>query len=526
MPRLSCESSSGWPKSRHTDGEVKTSWHTAPPPDFASALPWGAPVATDAGAVVPWAPPIPSDPDLKSPWGAGRRGAIEDAASAWTVSRPSDAAHRIDAPSPALLALSDVVVIPWGGSAPADTVRRVSGALSPALRSDNPFGSCWGNTVPADALDWLPWGMGRIVDVGVVIIIEAPDPDLPDGAIIIPIRRAYIVINSASLRRVSNNLSLPASAITVSIDSQSVHWSWSATMPLAALPNLERDAPGQPVELEAEINGVHWRLAVERQEEDEGFGSAVLRVGGRGVSAELSDPVYPVVQHDNVATPMTARQLADQALTFNGVSLGWTLDWQAADWLIPAGAWLFSGTPLAAVARIAEAAGAYVQPARNTRTLHVLPRYPAKPWEWASTAPDVVIPASATLQRGASHSDKPDYNLVIVRGLAGGIGVRVRRAGSAGDRPAPMIVDPLITHIDAATGRGLAVLGDTGPKIIARYETGVLPAVGVIPVGTLLDWTRGAQSQKGLVRALSVSAAANGRDPIRVRQTLEVEFNG
>lgn len=347
------------------------------------------------------------------------------------------------------------------------------------------------------------------------------------GQLVIPVLRYYIVINTAVLRRVSNNLPLPASAISISIDSTSVHWTWSASLPLAALGDLERDAPGRPVELSAEINGVEWRLLVESYDEDEQFGSSALRIGGRGIAAELSDPVYPVVQHDNVASAMTAQQLADQALTINGVPLGWALDWQAPDWLVPAGAWLFSGTPLAAVARLAEAAGAYVQPAPAARTLRVLPRYPVKPWEWPSAPAGAVLPAAATLQRGASHIDKPDYNVVIVRGLAGGIGARVKRAGTAGDRAAQMIVDPLITHVDAAAGRALAVLGDTGPKVVTRIDTGVLDSVGVIPVGTLLDWQRDGVSRKGLVRGLSVSASGSrGREPLIVRQQLEVEFNG
>ena len=52
---------------------------------------------------------------------------------------------------------------------------------------------------------------------------------------------------------------------------------------------------------------------------------------------------------------------------------------------------------------------------------------------------------------------------------------RVKRAGFAGNTPAPMVVDALVTHADAARGRGLEVLGNTGAQRIMTLETGILP---------------------------------------------------
>ena len=223
-----------------------------------------------------------------------------------------------------------------------------------------------------------------------------------------------------------------------------------------------------------------------------------------------------------------ARQAAAAALSINGVPLGWSLDWQAADWLLPSGVWVHSGTPLNAVVRIAEAAGAYVQAAPDTMTLRVLPKYPVAPWDWATATPAVILPASAVLQRGAEHIAKSRYNAVYVVGQAQGIRARIKRAGTAGDVVAQTVVDPLITHADPARGRGLAVLGDTGLQKRITLETGILPASGVIHVGTLMDWTRDAVTRRGLVRSLAVRAAvpSTGSDPIQVRQTIVVETHG
>ncbi|MBN9695291.1 MAG: hypothetical protein J0L85_05780 [Zoogloea sp.] len=370
--------------------------------------------------------------------------------------------------------------------------------------------------------------MGRIIDRGTGIVVEPGDPDEPDpNTIIIPTLRAYIVINDASLTRVSNNLALPATGFSISIDSDSAHWTWSASLPLRAKGDLEPNAPDELVELEAMANGAIWRLLIESIREDERFGAGSLRIGGRGIAAVLSDPSAPAVARDNFGAGMTAQQIAMDALSINGTPLGWTLDWQIADWLIPAGVWAHTGTAMEAVVRLAEVAGGYVQAAPATQSLRVMPRYPVAPWEWATAAPAVILPAAAVLERGAQHIVKPAYNAVHVAGQ--GARGRVVRVGSVGDRPARVIVDDLATHLDAIRGRGISVLGDTGAQQVTTLETGILPASGVIHVGTLMDWTRGAVARRGIVRGLSVTVSVPGltsNAPLIVRQALEVECHG
>jgi hypothetical protein len=298
---------------------------------------------------------------------------------------------------------------------------------------------------------------------------------------------------------------------------------------LAALDDIEPDAPGQLVELEAVVNGAIFRLFIQSIGERETFKGNSLAIGGRGIAAELSSPNYPVSAHNNVGGAMTAQQLAAEALSINGVPLGWALDWQAADWLVPAGVWIHSGTPLDAVVTLAAAAGAYVQADSAARTLHVLPRYPVAPWDWSSGTPAVVLPSSAVLDRGTEHIIGAGYNVVYVSGQEQGILARVKRLGTAGDVAAEMIVDRLITHADAARGRGLEVLARTGARQVTTLETGVLPVSGLLHVGTLMDWTREGVARRGLVRSLRVSVSVpsgQSRDPIKVRQTVEVETRG
>ena len=513
--------------------QSRAAWRDSFPLRSRSAACWAKarPLPT-ATALSAWQSGIPTPRAVSSAWQAGR-GLRAVVASLWQTG-------IIIRPSPRH--------VPWGAGLPtvclvtssaanADPLRigpvrvRWQGAepLSPGCSPGvvvppQPGHGCY--TPPPGLAVHLLFNEQRTAGFDVLFSCGLAQPV---GPVVIPVLRYYIVINSASLARVSNNLPLPVTGLSLSIDSDSAHWTWSASLPLRSLADLEPDAPGELVELEAIVNGLPWRLAVERVRETERFGSASLSIGGRGIAAELSDPTYPVMSHDNVASAMTAQQLAADALSINGVPLGWSLDWQAADWLVPAGAWVHSGTPLDAVVRIAAAAGAYVQAAPGSRALRVLPRYPVAPWEWSGATPALVLPASAVLERGTEHVNRAAYNLVYVSGQAGGVLARVKRAGSAGDRAAQMIVDGLVTHADAARGRGLEVLGNTGAQQIVTLETGILPDSGAIHVGTLMDWTRGAVARRGLVRSLSVTASVPtgaSKDPVKVRQTIGVETHG
>lgn len=525
-----------WHRSARVAAAGRTAaWRVTPPVPASCRARWHRATAIAAASLNErWESGRPTPRVMASGWQSAiplRAGAV----GGWQVAiivRPSPRRIRWGAgdPLPLVCATSASVALP---TSPAPVRVRWQGTMSLP-----PGRSSW--TVPPEPEPWhcyTPPNGGavhllfddRMGARGLDILFSCGGGSLPDAAIVIPVLRYYIVINSASLRRVSNNLPIPVFGLSINIDADSAQWSWSATVPLQALGDLERNAPDEPVELEATVNGHPWRLLLESLRETERFGAGELQIGGRGLAAELSDPTFPAVFHDNAGSDATAQQLAEYALTINGVPIGWSLDWQAADWLIPAGVWLHNGTALDAVATIARAAGAYLQPAPAARTLRVLPRYPVAPWAWSTLTPDFALPSAAVLERGIEHINRADYNVVFVSGQASGINARVWRDGTAADRPAQMIVDPLVTHADAARGRGIEILGNTGPQQIVTLETGIQPASGVIHVGSLLDWTRPTGIRRGLVRSLRVSAtvpSGTSRDPIKVRQTIEVETHG
>lgn len=347
-----------------------------------------------------------------------------------------------------------------------------------------------------------------------------PAPVEPPATRIIPIRSAYIVLNNVTLTRLPDGLPLPALSLSLSIDVDSWCWGWSATLPAQYLDEL-MPAPDH-VEVLASVNGETFRLRVEKITRTRQFGQARIQIGSRGRAAELADPSAPDMSYGSPDGAMTAQQLAIAAITAPGLPPGWEIDWQLEDWLVPLGAWSHQGTPISAVQRIAEAAGAYVQADPSTQILHLLHRYPVKPWEWSAATPDVEIPVAVTVTEDIEWSDKPNYTRVYVSGQGGGILGQVTRAGTAGDVLAPMVTDPLITHPYAARQRGLAILADTGRKALQTLSLPVLEESGIILPGQIIRFTEPGQPHRvGLVRGASINY---GRP--KLRQTIQVETHG
>lgn len=343
-------------------------------------------------------------------------------------------------------------------------------------------------------------------------------PVVPPRTGVIPVLEFYYVINSVSLVRADSGDAIPCRDLRVGISRDTPHWSWSASIPGAARALLARDP--DPVELIATLNGQALRLVVERTQRDRRVASDWIRASGRSRSAWLSAP-YAASSARGNASSANAQQLAGEALTINGIPIGWTLDWHVPDWLIPAGAWSHSGTYMEAVVRIAEAAGGYVQAHPSDQVLHVLPLYPALPWELSSSVPDVVLPEDVVEVEGVELSDSPEYNAVYVEGLAGGgRRDRILRTGSLGDAMAPQVVDALATAVEMTRARGAAVLAAGGLQERVQIRMPVLSYTGLILPGNVVDYTAEGVTRRGISRSIDVEWSSPD-----LWQTIEVEVH-
>lgn len=371
----------------------------------------------------------------------------------------------------------------------------------------------WGTPRKVDDTTMFPWlRFSRPLNPGWGIVVPGGPLAPPiGGTITIPVQRTYIMVNEVLLTRVSDDYQIPATSLNIAFDCDSWLPTFSANIPEAAR-DAVMPAPN-PVEVYAYINGSEFRFFVEKVTRNRQFAQRSVSISGRGVACELDAPFAVASQHTNTSD-MTAQQLIDAALGYTG----YTQTWNITDWLVPAGAFSMFGTPAAVAGAVAAASGSVLQADWAARDLRMLPRYPVKPWDWAGATPEYVIPADLAQTESIEWLEKPDYNVVYVSGTQQGVVGQVKLTGSAGDKPAPMVTDALITHADAARQRGISILSDTGRKTMMQISMPVLSTVGVIGVCRLIEFSDGANTRRGIVRANNVSAAWP-----TVRQTLTVE---
>lgn len=354
-------------------------------------------------------------------------------------------------------------------------------------------------------------------DTHLVFVCErhGPGPE-PGEAVVVPVRRVYVVINEARLRRVDGDIQIPTFTMSMSLDADSWAWGFSADVPRGALPNLQPSNFGDPVELEAWVNGVPYRFLAEQLSTSRTFGKESLRISGRGLTATLDAPYAPTLNFGNTGA-RTAQQLMGDVLTVNGVPFGWTVDWQLTDWLVPGNVWTHQGAYVGALNGIVQAAGGYLQPHESDKVVKALLRYPTAPWDWGAAA-DFELPADVTTQEGIVWQENPRYNRVFVSGVSAGVLGQVTRAGTDGASLAPMVTDALITHADAARQRGVRELAAGGRQAMVSLQLPVLETTGVIPPGKMVRYVDGSTTRVGITRSVQVDV----RMP-EIFQSIEVE---
>ena len=348
------------------------------------------------------------------------------------------------------------------------------------------------------------------------------EPDKPQSTLYILPARFYMTSHTIIAQRLPDLAELPIFEATVSADSGSFCWSLSANGH-ASLFDLLAPVNGLPARVKLTLDGIPWVFAVDSLSRNSGFGKTGVSLSGRSVTSLISAPYMRVATRNNAGGARTAQQLAAEALNLTGV----TLDWGITDWLVPTNAWNHQGTPLDAVQTIVQAAGGYVQSHRSDAKLLARHPYGARigdaagaPWGWMQGAADVELAPDAIITDSVERKDGADINGVYVSGTTQGVLGLVKRTGTAADKLAAMVTDPLITDVVAARQRGLSILGAAGAKYNVQLDLPVLTGANqpaVLEVGQLVQ-VNTATPWRGRVRAVSVSAK---RPSLRQSVTLE-----
>jgi hypothetical protein len=196
------------------------------------------------------------------------------------------------------------------------------------------------------------------------------------------------------------------------------------------------------------------------------------------------------------------------------------------DWTLPAGAFSYlDQTPMQVITRVAEVVGGVVRPDMASDGLSILPRYREATWYWDTAIPDRIIPAEIVAEAGGEWNPQPEWNYVYVSGTNYGMGVQVRRAGTAGDVMAPDVLDDWMTGADAARSRGICELSKGGLQSIETRRIPLLEnggsAPGLVLPAMLVEVRDPEETWRGLCLGVDISASGTGAS--KVWQTLRIE---
>lgn len=324
------------------------------------------------------------------------------------------------------------------------------------------------------------------------------------SALLVPIRRSYRVLNQASLIRVSDEVDIPVTRLSVKLDQASWCWTLQATLPNQAAMAL---VPAYPGKVRATINGFAWDFIVDELTWNRRFGEWTATLNGRSPGAVYAEPYQPAKSYRETSAK-TAEQLALQEL-----GPGWSLDWQLPMWTVPAGVFQYENlTPIEAMNRIAKSAGGWLYADAQDDVLHVVPKWPQKPWAW-TFIPDASLPSSYTLSEAQQPLISTAFESILISGGTAGIAVICTRAGTGGETVAPSVVDQLITDIAAAQARAVQELADWWPM---KQYTLTLPlqappaGAGLLLPTTTFDFVDGEEDGfRGMVTGVSVDASWN-----------------
>ena len=363
---------------------------------------------------------------------------------------------------------------------------------------------------PIELLFCKPWAAGA--DLLFVCCKSAPQPG---AQFVIPLLKVYMTVHTLAAQLLPSGEAVVLTNVTIASDDDGFGWSLSATGPEHLLDQL---APvgGLPARVRVTVDGIAFVFAVQQLSRSRSFGQRSVAVQGASVTALLGAPYMPSqIWHE--AQPATAQQLLLKVLEYTGVSL----DWQLSDWLVPGGVWSHQGTPRSAVRSVVGAVGAVLRSHPVNEQLIIAPSYPVAPWDWGGAQADVQMPAAVITTDELRPEPRAPYNAIYVAGGRGGVLGHVRRSGTAGERLARQVSDPLITDALAARQRGLAELAASGNKLIQSITLPLLTGgtqPGLIRPGQLLQVDDTDGTWRGLVKGTRLSAAM----PV-VRQQLTVE---
>jgi len=461
----------GWNRGTPRQSGRRARWGTAQKRDDSHTLRWdGITDPRDVGIEIADRVPDTRDWATDVPYGSGVELDAERVA-AWQEGTPLDRATQT----------------PWGSSEALD--RGITVPLQ--------------HGIPLDRGVVVPWGPSQAVPpVQTVIAVEQEDAEdeigPPDQ---VPELETYTVPSSVVVRRVSDQSLVQV--ISAAASYSMGDFAWSVQLAIADQASFDLIDPSNgAVEIDIEINGRHVLALAERWNRQKVFGKSSWVIRGRGVSAELDEPYLPAA--DKLSTSLAS---AAQHATDELSGTGWSLNWLVTDWNLDTGEYFYQQlSPIRAIAKLAATPGAWPRPESDARLLKIVSRLPFKPANWADNV-DVILPESAVIDISDDCQPRPEYNYVQISGGTQGVTVEATKSGTAGDEPAPDIVDEFLTDSSVVTqDRGRVELYGSGPSTTVVRQAPIIDSIIPLP-GEIVQNNDAGETWHGLCTAIAIRGA-------------------
>ncbi|WP_333873047.1 hypothetical protein [Methylobacter sp.] len=397
-------------------------------------------------------------------------------------------------------------------------VSQQRGVIRSAVSAHFQYASQMGLEIRSNVQDAMqPWTGGSSTWEPGGVFPPPPPPVDPPGhvTIHIPAQDAYIMQHTLSVTLLDST-PISMSSVSLSLDADSYAWQFNGTLlDKADLDKVQQIGTDEPVQLIITINGYPFKVLVERIHETPEFGKSNITLSGRGLTALLGQP-YEQPASATQSSDLTVQQLAELQLPTD-----WTINWTAATWVVPSGAYSYiHQTPIQALAGLAADIGAMVVPNPNNQVINIMPRYPVLPWDFALLSPDVTIPDSVAIGLVRSNVAPYQANGVYVHGSeVGGTLAWCRLDGTDGARLASTVSNALMTDVV-----GCRALGE---RIIAgQYEQPSIQAVTLpldgetvplLKVGQFVEITVDGVGVRGIINSVSIQVGLGS-----VRQTIQI----
>ena len=338
-----------------------------------------------------------------------------------------------------------------------------------------------------------------------------------------PVLKVYMIVNTVSASFDNDN---PLALLSASFTADMGGYCWQGTVTVLpddfARLDMDARAKGRETVITVNINGGLFVMLAEEYRDNRTFGQKSYTVSGRSVTARLGES-YAVQAGGVFDAPVYARQIADTQLKNTGIRL---TDWQAADWLIPAGVYASTDkTPMAVLQELAQAAGAFVSSRAGSPEIDIKPRWKKPAWEVAEAAPDVVVPASVVLGISGSRREKARAGGVFVYAdHSKGKGADVYRKAGGREPRAAAVTGPLYTDMPVLQAAGVAALSDTGTH---KTETVTLPvsdkyALPLAQLGQIWQIQEPTGAWQGVATGVTLAVDIENEAP-RVLQTVVID---